>query len=111
MQLPSSFIPASAVTISAPVETSVPTPIYSNVLSHTIVANPTPPPVLPRVEFPLSFHSFTITLTELALIPDPEELAPALSVPSSPIQHPVAPATLSPIHGTFSYFYFYLSVF
>jgi len=111
MQLPSSSIPASAVTISALVETFAPTPIYSNVLSHTIVANPTPPPVLPRVESPLSSHSFTITLIELALIPDPEKSASALFVPSSPIQYPVAPATLSSIHGTFSYFYSYPSVF
>jgi len=105
MQLPSFSILASAVTISAPIETSAPTPIYSNVLSHTVLANPVPPLVLPRAESPLSFHSSTITTIELALIPGPEESALALPVSPSPIYPPVAPATLSPVYGTFSYFY------
>jgi len=87
MQLLSSSISASAVTISAPVETSAPTPIYSNVLSHTVVANSTLPPVLPKAESLLSSYSSTITPTKLALIPDLEELAPAL---------PILPVLFSP---------------
>ena len=73
--------------ISAPVETSAPTPIYSNVLSHTVVTNSTLPPVLPRAESLLSSYSSTITPTKLALIPDLEELAPAL---------PILPVLFSP---------------
>ena len=61
MQPPSTTVSASAATISVPVETLAPTPIYSNVLSHTVLANPTPPLVLPRVESSLSSHSSTIT--------------------------------------------------
>jgi len=111
MQLLSFSISASAVTISALVETSAPTPIYSNILSHTVVVNPTPPLVLPRAKSLLSSHSSTIAPIELALILDPKKLAPALPVPSSPIQPPVASTTLSPIHSTFPYFYSYPFIF
>ena len=58
---------------------------YSNILSHTVLANPAPPLVLPRTESLLSSHSSTITPIELALVPGPEELAPVLSIPPSPI--------------------------
>jgi len=85
IQLSSSFIPTSAVTISAPVETPALTLIYSNVLSYTVLANPTSPPVLPRKGFPLSSYSSTIIPMELALIPGPEESALVLHVPPSPI--------------------------
>jgi len=85
MQLPSSTVPASAVTISTPVETPAPTPIYSNVLSHTVLANSTSP-VLPRKRSFLSSYSSTIAPMKLALIPGPEESALVLPVPPSPIQ-------------------------
>ena len=111
MQPSSATVSVSAATTSVPVETPAPMSIYSNILSHTVLANPASPPVLPRAEFPLSSPSSTITPMELALVPGPEESAPVLPVPSSPIQPPVAPATLSPIYGTFSYFYSYPSVF
>jgi len=78
MQSPSSSVPASAVTISAPVETSAPTPIYSNVLSHTVLTNSAPAPVLTRAESLLSSYSSTITPIELALISGPKESALAL---------------------------------
>jgi len=83
IQLLSATISASAVTIFAPVETSAPTPIYSNVLSHTVLANSASLPVLPRAESSLSSHSSTIATMELALIPSPEESAPALPVSPS----------------------------
>jgi len=102
MQLPSATISVSATATSVPVETPAPTPVYSNVLSHTVVANPIPPPVLPRAKSPLSFYSSNIAPMELALILGSEKLALALPVPPSPIQPLVALATLSPIHGTFS---------
>ena len=111
MQLPSATISASTATISISVETPAPPPIYSNVLSHTVLANPAPLPVLPRAESLLSSYSSTITPMELVLIPGPEELALALPVSPSPIHPPVAPAILSPVHGIFSYFYSFLSIF
>ena len=85
MQLLSSTVSASATTISVPVETPAPTPIYSNVLSHTILANPASSLVLPREKSPLSSHSSTIVPIKLVLIPGPEESAPVLSIPPSPI--------------------------
>jgi len=105
MQLPSATVFASAVTTSVSVEAPAPTPIYSNVLSHTVLANPTPPPVLPRAESPLSSHFSTITSIELALIPIPEKSALALPIFPSPIHPPEAPATLNLVYGRFSYFY------
>jgi len=111
MQSPFATVSAFTVTISAFVETPSPTPIYSNVLSHTVLANPIPSPVLTRVESPLSSYSFAITPMELALIPGPEESALALPVSPSPIHPPVAPAMLGPVHGMFSYFYSYPPVF
>jgi len=111
MQLFSTTISVSTTTTSVPVETPAPTPIYSNVLSHTVVANLVFPPVLPRAESLLSSHSSTIASIKLTLIPGPEESASALPVLPSPIQPPVAPATLSPIYSTFPYFYSYPSVF
>jgi len=103
MQLPSATIFVSAVTTSASVEASALIPIYSNVLSHTVLANPAPSPVLPRAESPLSSYSSTITLMELALIPGPEKLAPALPISPSSIYLLEAPATLNPVYGRFSY--------
>jgi len=85
MQLLSSTVSASAATISVPVETLAPTLIYSNVLSHTILANPTSSLVLPRKKSPLSSYSSTIILIKLVLIPGPEKLAPVLPIPPSPI--------------------------
>jgi len=105
MQLPSATIFVSAVTTSASVEASALTPIYSNVLSHTVLANPAPSPVLPRAESPLSSYSSTITLMELALIPGPEKLAPALPISPSSIYLLEAPATLNLVYSRFSYFH------
>jgi len=85
MQLSSATISASVATISVPVEAPASTPIYSNVLSHTFLANPTPSPVLPREGSPLSSYSSITTPMKLALIPGPEELALALPVSPSPI--------------------------
>jgi len=111
MQLPSATVSASIATIFIPVETLAFTPIYSNVLSHTVLANPTPSPVLPRKGSPLSFYSSIIAPMELTLIPGPKESALALPIPPSPVQFLVAPASLSPIHGTFPYFYSYPFIF
>jgi len=60
MQSSSAIVFASAVTISTPVETPAPTPIYFDVLSYTVLTNPTPPPVLTRMESLLSSHSSAI---------------------------------------------------
>ena len=105
MQLPSATISASAATTSVPVETPASTSIYSNVPSHTVLANPAPPLVLPRTESSLSFHSSTVAPMELALISGPEESTPALPISLSPIHSPVAPATLNLVYGIFSYFH------
>jgi len=105
MQLPSATVSVSTATTFVPMKTPVPTPIYSNVLSYTIVVNPAFPPVLPRAKSPLSPYSSTIAPIELVLVPGPEESAPALSISLGPIYPPVAPATLNPIYSMFSYFY------
>ena len=61
MQLPSTTISASTATISVPVETPASLPIYSNVLSHTVLANSTSLPVLSKAESLLFSYFSTIT--------------------------------------------------
>ena len=61
MQPFSTTVSASTATISVPIETSASLPIYSNVLSYTVLANLASLPVLSKVESPLFSYSSTIT--------------------------------------------------
>ena len=104
MQSPSSPVPAPTDTMSFPVATPAPTPIYSNVLSRLVPDTFASAPVLPREEPPLPSPSSTVPPIDLTLKPSPKESAPMLPVPPNPASPSTVLTLSSPVNGVPLYF-------